>query len=317
MSTPAQSLQALVAARKAQINRKKTIKPEPGANRYRILPSWRKNPDGTPQLGGQFYLDFGQHWIKDAMGKVLAVYVCVSRTFGKPCDVCDAVDHSIHAATNDAEIKRLKEAKAGSRVLVNALDLSGKPGVDPTQPQILELAPSIVNGDKNGVGGILSLLEQTSYKLLNFADGYDVIITKAGAGKEGTSYNVQVALDSKPISPDVMKRVNDLDEFVAQESVEQQRRALQALGAPAGVRALPAPTSTSLGAIPASPAASLADVQDEALRTIEAAPVVAPAPVAAAPVQPAPAVAATPAAPVTPATAAGGDPELEKLLSSI
>lgn len=330
MSTPAtnlSALQALIAARKAQVSRQKTIKPEAGRNRYRVLPSWRGTTDA------QFYLDFGQHFIKDALGKVKAVYVCVHKTFGRPCDVCDAIDHAIHGATDDLTIQRLKEAQSGSRVLLNVLDRSGKPGVDPNQPQILEVPPSVFNG-KKGVGGILSLMEQTGFRLLNFADGYDVIIEKSGAGKEGTSYGVSVALDTTaPVDPKVMERIHNLDNFVAQENVESHTRALSALGVSVGAPALAAPSrpaalAAPMGSIPAAPAASLDAVQEEALRTIEgtatlvppaAAPVAAPAapaaPVTPAP-QPAPVAQAAPVA-TPPAAAPGTDPELEKLLGSI
>lgn len=312
MSATQDKLMALIAARKASVSRQKTIKPEAGRNRYRILPSWRG-------AGEQFWMDFGQHFIKDASGQVRAVVVCNDRTFGQPCDVCNALEHAIAHAEDDLTIKRLKDAMAGSRVLLNVLDLNGKN--DPTVPQILEVAPSVFNG-KKGAGGIISLIQEWP-NMLNLHDGVDIIIEKQGAGKEGTSYGVSIASGSKPVDPKVMEKIHNLDKFVAQENEESTRRALTSLAAVAGT-ALPAPsTAPRLTGIPASVAGNLDTAQEAALRTLEgeatrvtevveqpapATPTPAPAPVT-------PTVTAAPA-PVA-AAAPANDPDLEALLASI
>lgn len=310
MSATQDKLMALIAARKASVSRQKTIKPESGRNRYRILPSWRG-------VGEQFWMDFGQHFIKDASGQVKAVVVCNDRTFGQPCDVCNALENAIAHAEDDLTIKRLKDATAGSRVLLNVLDLNGKN--DPNVPQILEVAPSVFNG-KKGAGGIISLIQEWP-NMLNLNDGVDIIIEKQGAGKEGTSYGVSIASGSKPVDARVMEKIHNLDKFVAQENEESTRRALTSLAAVSGtVAMLPSAAAPRLTGIPASVAGNLDTAQEAALRTLEGESsrvVEQPAPAAPTPtpVPVTPTVAAV-SAPVA-AAAPANDPDLEALLASI
>src|SRR4051794_21809806 len=115
MSTEA--LMKLIADRKASVSRIKTIKPNPGRNRYRILPGWRKNGDPT------FYHDFGQHFIKNAAGEVKAVFICSDKTFGRPCAVCDSIGEGIRASVSDQQKKMLEDSRANARVLLNVLHL--------------------------------------------------------------------------------------------------------------------------------------------------------------------------------------------------
>ncbi|NTX17995.1 hypothetical protein [Burkholderia cepacia] len=346
MSTAA--LMELLQKRKAETGGQKTIKPKAGRNRYRILPGWRGNSDPL------FYHDFGQHFIKDAAGQVKAVYICTDRTFGRPCEVCDAVATAMASTTDDVTKKRVEESKASGRVLLNVLELDGtNAGV----PQILEIPPTVFNGNK-GVGGIISLFDEWP-NLLDPNTGCDIIIEKSGAGKD-TRYGVQVAGGSKPVPAEALTKLNNLDDFVKQESEAAAQRALTQVRAIAG---LPAPTGAALGYSPAAIAANpyvaqpapaawevdetqliggvgaaaqpvVAAVPQPAV-AVEAAAVVQPAvaqpavaavaqPAVAAAVQPAvvqpavvqPAVAAAPAAPAV-AGASTGDAELDALLAGL
>ncbi|MGN8188620.1 hypothetical protein ACTJLD_21790 [Burkholderia sp. 22088] len=345
MSTAA--LMELLQKRKAETGGQKTIKPKAGRNRYRILPGWRGNGDPL------FYHDFGQHFIKDAAGQVKAVYICTDRTFGRPCEVCDAVATAMASTTDDVTKKRVEESKASGRVLLNVLELDGtNAGV----PQILEIPPTVFNGNK-GVGGIISLFDEWP-NLLDPNTGCDIIIEKSGAGKD-TRYGVQVAGGSKPVPAEALTKLNNLDDFVKQESEAAAQRALTQVRAIAG---LPAPTGAALGYSPAAiaanpyaaqPAPAAWEVDETQLIggvgaaaaqpvvaaavaqpavAVEAAPVVQPAvaqpavaavaqpAVAAAVVQPAvaqPAVAAAAAVAPAVAGASTGDAELDALLAGL
>lgn len=316
--TQPNKLLEMINARRAQASRQKTIKPEAGRNRYRILPSWRGE-------GEQFWMDFGQHFIKDASNKVLAVYVCAEKTFGRPCEVCSAIENGIRHAEDDMTIKQLGDAKSNGRVLLNVLWLNNGGKCPENEPQVLEVAPSVLQG-KKGVGGILALFDEWP-NLLDLATGCDIIVEKSGTGKD-TAYGVQVAGQSKPVPADVMKKLHDLDKFVHQENEQAQARALTSLGTIAGRPvALPAPTPGPIAA-----AGAVIPSQDDQLRALEgvstrvidpAAVVATPAPVAQQVVPPvqqaAPAAAPAPAPqpqPAAPAPAAGGD-ELDDLLKSL
>jgi len=345
MST--QSLMELLQKRKAATGGQKTIKPKAGRNRYRILPGWRTNGDPT------FFHDFGQHFIKDAAGQVKAVYICADKTFGRPCEVCDAVAQGIQMSTDDTMKKRIEDAKSSGRVLLNVLELDGP---QPTVPQILEVAPTVFNG-KKGVGGIISLFDEWP-NMLDPNTGNDIIVEKSGTGLD-TAYSVQIAGASKPVPPEALAKLCDLDAYVMQENEQAQQRALASVRSVAG---LPNPTTTpALGYAPAgtvapsvytaqpapqpwevdetldigtlaNPAAAAAVAVTAAVPAVAVAvaqPAVAVAP--AAPAAPAvaavaPAVAAAPAAAVAqpavavaPAAAAAGtgDPELDALLAGL
>lgn len=298
------ALMELLKQKKAALSsnrRAKTHKPEDGRSRWRILPGWRGADDPT------FYHDFGQHFVKDAGGEVKAVYICVDKTFGKPCQVCSAVEHAIKNTADDGMVELLKNTKAGHRILMNALHVDGPA---PTEPVILEVAPSVFES-------IASIIMEWGEETLSLDAGKDIIIERTGKGKN-TKYSVQIAAKSAPVAADVMKKITNLDEYVAQESEEQASRALTNLSAVAGLLPSAAPAAKA----PAAP--SLRDLsideQDAALRELEGE-VAAPAPAASAPVEvaaPAPAAPA-PASAVAPAAAPAstGDSELDQLLAEL
>ncbi len=223
----------LIAQKKASLksgNRQKTVKPPEGRSKWRILPGWRTDGDPT------FYHDFGQHFIKDGTDTLKAVYVCVDKTFGKPCEVCGALEHAIKNTSDDTMVELLKKSKASGRVLLNALHVDGD---KPTEPQILELSP-------NTFAEFLNIVQEWGVEVLDLDGGKDVIIERTGKGLQ-TKYSLQVAAKSVVVSADTMKKVVNLDEYVAQESEEQAKRALANLNAVAGM--LPSPTAAkpSLG----------------------------------------------------------------------
>lgn len=304
MSTEA--LLKLIADRKAATSRIKTIKPNPGRNRYRILPGWRKS--GDPQ----FYHDFGQHFVKNAAGEIKAVYICTDKTFGRPCSICDSVGQAIKGSTSDAQKKVFEEARSNGRVLVNAMHLDGP---TPNEVQILELAPSAFNG-KKGVGGIISLFTDWP-DLLDPIKGADIIIERSGTGKD-TAYGVS-AVPGKPLDIKVLEKLQDLDKFVQQESEQAQARALGVVAAltglpvPAALAALPQPRAdvplpAPTVVIPA--AAAPAAVAPAATATTP--PAVSPVTTAVPPVQPV--VQTQAAANAAPST---GDAELDALLRDL
>lgn len=284
------SLMELIAQKKASLksgNRQKTVKPQDGRSRWRILPSWREG--GDPQ----FYHDFGQHFIKDSTGQVKAVYVCVDKTYGKPCQVCDALSHAIRNTTDDVMANLLGEAKATGRILLNALHVDGD---TPNDPQILEVAPGVF-------GEILNIISEWGADVLDLKGGKDIIIERTGKGKT-TKYSVQIAAKSADVPAEVMKKVANLDEYVAQESEEQAKRALANLNAVAGM--LPSPSASTTKA-PSLADLSVDDVDDAALAAIESTAIKVEEPA------PAPKKEAAPA----PAPASTGDEELDDLLAEL
>lgn len=304
------SLLALLQQKKQDMQaskRRRAAKIPDGKSRWRILPSWRGE-------GQQFWHDFGQHFIKDATGKVAAVYVCTERTYGRPCEICSTVQSAIKSATDDATMKVLADAKAAGRVLVNALHLDGP---TPGEVQVLELAPGLFES----IVGIAEEWEAAGESIFDVAGGKELIIERKGSGKQ-TEYSAQAAAKvMHKVAADVLKKLHDLDEYVKQESSEQQLRALNTVRAVAGL--LPAPAAGRPG-MPAA-AASAAVIEDDDPYAVATPPARAAAKAAAEDAvevtKPAAApAAAKPAAPAAPTAAVAestGDPELDELLRSV
>lgn len=216
-------LMALMAQKKASMKKtEKTVKLSPGKNRIRLLPGWRKGEEHV------WFHDFGQHFVKDAADQIQAVYLCTHATYEKPCAVCDALASATRAAGDDATAEVLAKAKASRVVLVNALMLDS---TEPNTPVVLEL--------KRGVfGQIVDIVEEWEGKPLDPDNGQEIIVQREGKGLN-TKYTAQISPKAHKVPPAALAKLNNLDEYVKQESDEQQRRAIGAINSVAGV--LPAP----------------------------------------------------------------------------
>jgi hypothetical protein len=302
------SLLDLINAKKQQLaagNRRKTIKPAPGTGRYRILPSWR----GANQ---QFWHDFGQHFVKNEAKELKAVYMCTAKTFGKDCPVCDAISQGIKAATDDSTMDILKDARSSGRILVNAIHLDG-PEATRGEVQILELPPTAFTMIIN----IAKEWEEAEESLFDLSKGKDLLITREGEGLK-TKYTVQVAAKTMPLPSGAGSKLHDLDEYVAQESSEDQLRALNQVRSVSGLLAAP----STARAIPFKGAAALEEADDPYATATPPKKAIA-APVAAPDVSDVPVKPAKAASPVLAASAAAvaavstGDDELDDLLANL
>lgn len=315
MSTLHELLQKKKAAIAATRRGRATRIPD-GASRWRIMGGWRA---GDPT----FWHDFGTHFIKNEAGQNDAVYICTFRTFGKNCAVCDALKQAEATVSTEGGLNALKESKAGARVLINAVDLT--PGSDPSKVQVVEMPPSLFEQVINTA----ELYEKEGVSIFG-SQGKDLIINRSGKGLN-TKYSVSVAPSHATIPVEYDAKVNNLDEYVAQESTEQQQRALTSVRTLAGLLPAPAVAAAGLPA-PARAAAMMFDAAPTPFEdvpdltatppwTAQAAPAVVAAPAAApAVVTVAPAVTVTPTPPAAPAAAPaadGVDDELKRLMESL
>lgn len=203
---------------------KRVAKIPDGRSRWRILGSWRGE-------GQQFWHDFGQHFVKNASKQLAAIYICTEKTFGRPCAVCEAIKTGLAGATDDATMELLKEAKSGGKILVNAIQLD-LPDEKPAEVQILELGTTLFEQ----IVGVAQEYEDNGDSLF----AHDLIFTREGTGLK-TKYSVMPAAASKKLPAEI--KLNNLDEYVQQESEAQRNRALLSVQAVAGM--LPAPTRTT------------------------------------------------------------------------
>ncbi len=244
-------LMALMAAKKASMKKtEKTAKVAPGKNRVRILPGWKVGEEHV------WFHDYGQHFVKDAADQIQAVYLCTSATFDKPCEVCTALAAAGRHVTDDATQEVLAKAKASRTVLVNALMLDS---TEPNTPVILEL--------KRGVfGQIVEIVEEWGMAALDPEEGQEIVIQRDGKGLN-TKYTAQISPKKYKVPPAALTKLNNLDDYVKQESEEQQRRALAAINSvagflPAGTGADKPKTSASRLSAPAKSDAPFEDVPD-------------------------------------------------------
>ncbi len=227
--------------RKVEQQKKKAqyIRPtrmQAGKNRIRLLPSWQLGADGKPDVSGDFYQDFGMHFVKDKESKLAAVYICIERTYDRECPVCEAIREGIGKAKQSGNVgmeKLLGQARAGHRVLVNALLRDGE---TPNQPVILELPASVFDTMVEQIGAFLD----DDLNMLDPATGQDFIVNKTGTGLD-TEYSVSVAPKATAVTYD-QSAVTDLRAYVDQES---EQGLLKATGAVTAVTGLAAPASVA------------------------------------------------------------------------
>jgi len=218
----------LMKQKKAALKSKdKTIKPQPGANRYVLLPGWRKGEEHV------WYHEFGQHYIKNAAGEIQAVYPCNEAIYGKPCPICDGLNRAQHAASDDETIELLKQAKAGRSYLMNVLALDSE---DPKTPQILEVRTTVF-------GGLVDAVEEWAASIFDPEGAQIITINTEGKGLN-TKYSVQVSPKKVAVPKDSLTKLHNLDEYVQMESEEQKRKALSAINNVAGILGSDRPTTS-------------------------------------------------------------------------
>lgn len=244
----AAKLMQLMKNKKAALKQKaKTLKPNPGANRYVLLPGWRKGEEHV------WFHEFGQHFIKNAADEIQAVYPCLEATYGNPCPICEGLNRAMKATTDDETVELLKKAKAGQSFLFNVLALDSD---DAGTPQILEVRKSVF-------GQIVDLIEEWGGAVFDPEAPQIIVINRDGKGLN-TKYTVQISPKKHTLPAGVFGKINNLDEYVRQENEEQQRRALSAISSVAGLLPAASPAADKPRTI-----ASTIDSSDDDLRALE------------------------------------------------
>lgn len=239
-----------------------------GKHKFRILPAHPKKGEDAP-----FWADFGLHYIKSeekdatsGRNKVKAVYVCVDKTFDKPCDVCAAIEEAARHATTDDQLELIEDAKCKrAEVLVNVLHRSSsdKAGV----PQIMQMTPTTFEK-------VIDIMEEYP-DMLSLSEGVDLVITREGTGLN-TKYTVMPAAKSAPVDASILDQMADLEDFVQQEHDEGLKKALNAVNSTVGLLVDRAPVAAKgIESKPSGTSSSIADdddmmaVMDEVLDGIE------------------------------------------------
>jgi hypothetical protein len=252
MAMDTSKLMGLMKQKKAALKQKaKTLKPNPGANRYVLLQGWRKGEEHV------YFHEFGQHFIKDSAGVIQAVYPCMDATYGRPCPVCEGIGKAVRMtdAGDEETLKQLDEAACGARKQKYLLNVLALDTTEAKTPQILEVGKSVF-------GQIVEIVEEWASGVFDEEKPQIITINRDGKGLT-TKYTVQISAKRSTMPDDVMGKLNNLDEYVLQENEENQKRALNAINNVAGL--LPASAEDR----PKTSASSLDDQREEGLRASE------------------------------------------------
>ncbi|GAL23040.1 putative regulator [Vibrio maritimus] len=205
-----------------------------GKHKFRILPAHKDAADD------QFWADFGLHYIKgdekdatSGRNKVKAVYVCVDKTFEKPCDVCAAIEEAARHASDDEQLELIEEAKCRrAEILLNVVhrNSSDKSNI----AQILQMTPTTFEK-------VIDIMEEYP-EMIDPKEGIDLLITREGTGLN-TKYNVMPAAKSEPVPDEVLDTMTNLQDFVQQEHEDGLKKALSAVNATVGLLVDRAPTA--------------------------------------------------------------------------
>jgi hypothetical protein len=211
----ASKLMSLMKDKKQSMARKeRAARPKPGKNRIVLLQGWKAGEEHV------WFHDFGQHYIKNAAGEIKAVYPCAEATYGTTCAVCDGLAHATRMTKDDDVVNLLAEAKAGKEVLINALDLDSD---NPNTP--------VVYAVKRGVfSQMVDLIEEWGAAVF----GKELVLQREGKGLN-TKYTIQISPKDFTPTPAILAALNNLDDYVKQESEEQAKRALGAINGLVGI----------------------------------------------------------------------------------
>lgn len=245
---PAKLLAATRKKQDAIKQRAKTIKPNPGANRYVLLGGWR---EGESEI---FYHDFGQHFIKNAADEIQAIYPCLNKTYGEPCPVCAGLATALRQSPDEETTEVLKKAAASGTYLLNVLELDGR---EANTPQILEVKKTVF-------GQILDMMNDWGTAIFDPENPQIITINREGKGLN-TKYTVQISAKKIAMPADAYKNLNNLDDYVRQANEEQEKRAIAAINGVAGLISSAPKTTASAMLGRSTSAESATTVEDVAV----------------------------------------------------
>lgn len=264
----------MLKRKKAALQRGENVKKlAEGQNRLRILPvPVTGSPVLKPEDEGQFWLEYGAHYIRASMDKneKPVVYGNSLLVDGVLSPIETMIGKAIASASTDEEIKFFSDMKASKRILVQVLNRTPGSSDASESPAVYELTPTTWEA-------VLGLMVEYSEEHGNIFDpttGIDIIIERKGKGLD-TKYNVLPAFGAKnkPVPKEALAKAIDLYAFVKAQFFRggDDVKVMAALSSATGLApvALPSPTASALLSAPAAAvdtAANAKRVAAEAVR---------------------------------------------------
>lgn len=216
----AEKTRADISARSGGFNR--AVRPPMGQSRWRILPPWRKD-------SGLLHRTFGQHFIKDAAGKVIGATVCLSASAEEvgsvSCKFCDELNAMKRLVKDDASLEALREFNAGENYLFNAVRTDGT--AEERKKVVLLSMPKSLSND---FYTLLATYAAEGVVVVDPNVGRDIIITREGT-KFNTKYSMTPALKESAVPKEILDNIINIDEYI--EGEIKRGRSSEAKFAPA------------------------------------------------------------------------------------
>lgn len=230
-----------------------------GTSQWRVLP--HPSEIGAAEITKLFSHDFAAHYIKlpGAADTDLVVVVCEKETFGKPCEVCDAIWEELRQKSDWDKVKKTRTPKRGVDpnhvkmledyrakpvTCVNAVR-TDTPGA---KPEILGLPV------KNVFDPLMASAERrmTMKGIMPFStvNGVDVIFTRSGSGLD-TKYSVELDTDAGPVNVKA-EEVADLAALIRSSADDRRAKALESLSVFTGKPLAVGHVSSARAALPRS-----------------------------------------------------------------
>jgi hypothetical protein len=221
-----------------------------------------------------FYVPFGQHYVKNKKGETIVVVGDRSLCFpGEECPVRDGLFDLMRKANEDGDtsmVEVVKESLAKESFLMNVI-------VHQDPDKKAEEAPQLVSLSKNLFDDLASVLEEylaaDMGQLMRWNDRLLLIVERTGKTKNDTRYKIIPAAAKKTIDPSIMSKAVNLPEYVNGQFNTSVTKALSwlstALGRSLAGSSIAAALAPAPGTAPAlnAPAAHATESVEDLLAT--------------------------------------------------
>jgi len=205
----------------------RTYKFPQGKTYFRIVPA---------ADGGDFWRDFGIHYLKSHDGQQKAAIGDRYLTYGEDDTVRGLLDAAINNADNDDEKKFYRDMRASPRVVFQAVILGtvdpktkktvADPNSPPDKPQLIEVS-------RTAFDEILSNFEtyfdaDEDHDLSSLDRGHLFQVEKSGQGMQ-TEYKWNATPRPLPLKESIFEKTVDLDQWIKDLFHEKEQKALTLL----------------------------------------------------------------------------------------
>lgn len=233
----------------------RTYKFKPGKTVISILPLHGVKDDFTKQ--------YGMHYIKNRAGDFVAAIGDRQITYGEECPVREALMELRRYASNvgdDELANQTNQSLAKPSNLVNVNVHRDPDGKAEDVPQLCAFSDSLMEQ-------IYSILEEyladDPSKLLRFDDRLALVIEREGTGLKDTRYKVYPAAKAVSVSPDILSKAVNIDEYIAGQFLDGAQKALAYVASVTGKASIA--HNTSMAKALTGPTPSAAKSNDEAI----------------------------------------------------